>query len=78
MFCFTGDLNKFYTGIRWSSWQKDIHTLKADEVFHIMPPLWSKEGKDVDKSLKKGVPAEENFSYTLQLQKTLGVDQNGY
>ena len=37
-----------------------------------------KEGKDVNKSLKKELPAEENFSYTLQLQKTLGLDQNVY
>ena len=77
-FCFTGDLKKFYTGIRWNSWQKDVQSLKADEVFHIFPPLWSKEGKDVEKSLKKPVPAEELFSYTLQLRKQMGLDKNGY
>ena len=75
-FCFTGDLNKFYKGIRWSSWQKDIQALKADEVFHFMPPLWSREGKDVEKSFKKAVPAGENFFYTLQLQKSMGLDKN--
>jgi hypothetical protein len=77
-FCFTGDLKKFYTGIRWNSWQKDIQALKADEVFHILPPLWSKEGKDVEKSFRKPVPAEEEFSYTLELRKTMGLDKNGY
>jgi hypothetical protein len=77
-FCFSGDLKKFYQGIRWNSWQKDIQTLKADEVFHILPPLWSKEGKDVEKSLRKPVPAEEQFSYNLQLRKEMGLDKNRY
>jgi uncharacterized protein DUF2625 len=77
-FCFTGNIRKFYAGVRWNSWQKDIQTLKADDVFHIYPPLWSKEGKDIEKSLKKPVPAEENFSYTMQLRKTMGLEKNGY
>lgn len=77
-FCFTGDINKFYTGIRWKSWLKDMQTLKADEVFHIMPPLWSKEGKNIEKSFRKPVPAEENFTYIIHLQKTMGLDKRGY
>jgi hypothetical protein len=76
-FCFNGDIKKFYSGIRWSSWRKDVKGLKADEVFHIVPPLWSKEGKDLDKSLKKPVPAEEQFSYNLQMHKAMGLDKNG-
>ncbi|MEP7252823.1 MAG: DUF2625 domain-containing protein, partial [Ginsengibacter sp.] len=55
-FCYAGDLEKFYSGIRWSAWRKDIKNLKADEVFYILPPLWSKEGKDVEKSFRKPVP----------------------
>lgn len=77
-FCFTGDLKNFYSGIRWSTWKKDIQGLKADEVFHILPPLWSKEGKDVEKSFRKPVPAEEEYSYTLELRKKMGLDKNGY
>ena len=69
---------KFYSGIRWASWQKDIQTLKADEVFHILPPLWSKEGKDVGKSVRKPVPAEEQFLYNLSLRQKMGLDKNGY
>ena len=73
-FCFTGDLEKFYSGIRWKSWQKDLITLKADEVFHILPPLWSKEGKDVEQSMKKPMPAEEYFNYTFGLRKQMKLD----
>jgi hypothetical protein len=73
-FCFTGDLEKFYSGIRWKSWQKDMLSLKADEVFHIVPPLWSKEGKDIEKSIKGPVSAEELFSYTAALRKQMKLD----
>lgn len=72
-FCFTGDLKKFYSGVRWNSWQKDIQTIKADEAFYILPPLWSKEGKDVGKSIKKPVPVGELFFHTLQLQGKMGL-----
>ncbi len=71
-FCFTGDLKIFYKGIRWASWQKDVQAIKADEVFHILPPLWSKEGKDIEKSFRKPVPAEEQFSIILIYVKKWG------
>jgi|SRR5579871_1735537 len=74
-FCLNGDLKKFYSGIRWNTWQKDIKALKADEVFHIYPPLWSKEGKDVEKDSKKAVPAEENFSYTIKMRESVGLEK---
>jgi hypothetical protein len=77
-FCFNGDINKFYQGTKWTSWQKDIQTLTADQVFHIMPPLWSKEGKDIEKSFRKPIPADEQFFYNLQLRKKMGLDKNGY
>jgi hypothetical protein len=77
-FCFSGDIKEFYKGIRWKSWQKDTQSLKADEVFHILPPLWSKEGKDVEKSFRKPVPAEEQFYYNLSLRKQMGLDKDGH
>jgi hypothetical protein len=73
-FCFNGNVKDFYKGIRWSSWKTDIKNLKPDEVFHIMPPLWSKEGKDINKSTKKSVPAQEQFLYNLQLREKMGFD----
>ncbi|HOZ68687.1 MAG TPA: DUF2625 domain-containing protein [Chitinophagaceae bacterium] len=72
-FCFTGDLKEFYSGLKWNSWIKDVQSLKADEVFHILPPLWSKEGKDIEKSFRKPVSAEEQFLYNLELRKQMGL-----
>jgi len=66
-FCFTGDLEKFYSGIRWKSWRKDIQSINADQVFHITPPLSTIEGKDVEKCSKMPVPAGEQYAYNLSL-----------
>jgi hypothetical protein len=73
-FCFTGDINKFYEGIKWSSWQKDIQSLIADDVFNFYPPLWSKEGKDEKKRGMKPVPAGEQFSFNLSMRKQMGFE----
>jgi hypothetical protein len=66
-FCFNGDLEKFYSGIRWASWREDVRSISADQVFHITPPLWSAEGQDVEKSIKKPVPVDEQYRYNLSL-----------
>jgi hypothetical protein len=75
-FCFMGNLKKFYSGIRWSTWQKDVQNLKADDVFHFYPPLWSTEGKDVEKSSKKPVPAESELLYELALRRKMSQNKD--
>lgn len=75
-FCFTGDLEKFYTGIRWTSWKKDVQAINSNQVFNIYPPLWSKEGKDVNKDFRKPVPVEEQFFYNLNLRQKMGIDES--
>lgn len=74
-FCFNGELENFYTGIRWKSWKQDMAGLKADEMFHIFPPLWTKEGKDIEVDMKKPVPAEELFTYDLEMRKQLDFEK---
>ncbi len=76
LFCFNSDLNKFYTGIRWRSWKSDLQTLNADQVFHFFPPLWSTEGKDVERSKRKAVPAGEQYFYNLSRRKAMGIIDN--
>ena len=75
LFCLDGDINKFYEGIRWASWKKDIQTLKPDEAFHIFPPLWTTEGKDVEKDTRKPVPVQEQFFFSMSSRRQLGLDK---
>ena len=70
-FCFSGDLGAFYKGLRWKSWHQQVDTLRGDRAFHIMPPLWSKEGKDINKDERYAVPVEEIYSFTLALQQQI-------
>lgn len=59
-FCFSGDLNKFYKGYRWTNWRNDIQEMDGNKGMSIFPFLWTKEGKqNIDKSSKKAVPLQE-------------------
>jgi len=67
-FCFMDDLEQFYKGQRWKNWHQQVDTLSGDRAFHIMPPLWSTEGKDIEKDQRYAVPVEELYFYTRNLQ----------
>ncbi|PWV94440.1 uncharacterized protein DUF2625 [Paenibacillus cellulosilyticus] len=54
-----GDLNQYYETFRWDNWINDLKGLQYDQGISVFPYLWSKEGKDVEKSLKKAIPLHE-------------------
>jgi hypothetical protein len=58
-FCFTGDLNEFYTGLRWTNWKEEVTKLNGNNTYNFYPFLWVKEGKDINKNSRKPVPVEE-------------------
>jgi len=72
-FCFNGDLDEFYQGYRWTNWKNDVSNLKGDEVFNFYPCLWTKEGKEVDKTLRKAIPVDEQYVLNIDFRKQLGI-----
>jgi len=72
-FCFSNDLDKFYSGLRWKGWRKEVAAISGDQAFNFFPPLFSKEGKDLTKSSRKPIPVEEQYSYTMDMKKQLGI-----
>ena len=74
-FCFNNDLDKFYEGNRWNGWREDVSKLKGDEVFNFYPFLWTAEGSDINKSTRKIIPIQEQYSLNLELRKQLGFQQ---
>ncbi|MGV3585756.1 MAG: DUF2625 domain-containing protein [Adhaeribacter sp.] len=58
-FCFSGNINGFYEGLRWRNWQKDVKELYGNKGFHFYPYLFSEEGKDINKVIRKAVPIQE-------------------
>lgn len=61
-----GDIDKFYSNMRWDTWEKECQIVDFDRVILIYPFLWSKEC-DLRNATKKCVPYEElkgiNFEY---------------
>ncbi|MBV4357581.1 DUF2625 domain-containing protein [Pinibacter aurantiacus] len=74
-FCFEGDLEKFYEGMRWANWKEEVSKLDGNKVFSFYPYLWTKEGKDVNKNHRSAIPVEEQFSLNLSFRKQLGLDK---
>jgi hypothetical protein len=68
IFCFQGDLEKFYQGYRWDGWINDITGLDGNKGIHCLPYLWTKEGKDINSTNRKPVPLQELWDlYFTQL-----------
>lgn len=74
-FCFNNDLDKFYEGNRWNGWREEVSKLKGDQVFNFYPFLWTAEGSDINKSSRKIIPVQEQYSLNLDLRKQLGFDK---
>lgn len=76
-FCFNGDLADFYKELRWSDWKADVAKLDGNKAFNFFSYLWTKEGKDINKVSRKTISVEEQFGFTLDMRKQLGLTKNG-
>lgn len=72
-FCFNTNLDDFYQGYRWANWEAEVLLLSGDKVFNFFPYLWTKEGKDLNKSSRKAIPIEEQYHLNLDFRKQLGI-----
>jgi hypothetical protein len=70
--CFTHDLEGFYEGYRWPGWREDVARISCDQGFSIVPPLWTKEGKDLARQDRAAVPMRELWSMQLSFRRQLG------
>lgn len=75
MFCFNNDLDEFYKGCRWTGWKSDVTKLSGDRVFNFFPYLWTKEGKDINKTSRREISVEEQYQLTLDFRKQLGLNK---
>lgn len=75
IFCFSGNVAKFYENLRWSNWKDEVSKLGGDKVYNFYPFLWTKEGKDINKNSRKTVPVEEQYGLNLSIRKQLGLDK---
>ncbi|RZM20898.1 MAG: DUF2625 domain-containing protein [Pedobacter sp.] len=76
IFCFSGDHDTFYDGLRWFNWQSDASVLSGDDVFNFYPTLWSKENKGIEHLSRKAVPIAEQYFLNLDFRKQLIQNPN--
>lgn len=76
LFCFNGNLKKFYKKLRWKNWKDEVSKLDGNMVYNFYPFLWTTEGKNIDKNSRKAVPIEEQYSFNMSSRKQLGLDKN--
>ncbi|MES2703764.1 MAG: DUF2625 domain-containing protein [Bacteroidota bacterium] len=69
--CFTGDLEDFYSSMRWNGWRKEVRDLKGDMVYTFYPFLFTKEGKDINKNSRKAIPVEEQYGLSMDILKQI-------
>jgi hypothetical protein len=77
-FCFNSNIDEFYNGYRWKNWRQEVSTLEGEKVYNFFPPLWTREGKNIEKSSKKAVPVEEQFWLNLDLIKQLSSEKQNH
>jgi Protein of unknown function DUF2625 len=77
LFCFNGDLSKFYEHLRWTNWKEDVSKLEGDKVFSFYPYLWTKEGQDISKNARKTTPIEEQYNFSMTSRKQMGLEGKG-
>jgi Protein of unknown function DUF2625 len=66
----TANLDKFYKGLRWKNWEKEIEEMGADKVVNFYPFLWMKHEKLEDLS-RRALPIEEIWRLEMDMKKQL-------
>ena len=67
---FTGEIDKFYEGLRWKKWKEEIKQMGADRAMNFYPFLWTKYD-DLEKLSRKDVPIEEMWTLQLDFRKQM-------
>lgn len=65
-----GDLNKFYDGIIWQNWEKEVKEAGSNMCVNFYPPLWAKEGGP-ETSMRANVPVKEAFDLKVDIMRQL-------
>ncbi len=71
VFCFSGDIDKFYKGFRWTGWQEDVKKLSGNQVISCYPLLWTDAGVDLA-SNRKVIPVQTQWEmYRIPAQRKI-------
>lgn len=67
-----GNIDDFYSTMRWSTWKEEAKNIKFNEAILVYPFLWSNEIK-IEKADKKVVPVEELLRINQEFSKKFNL-----
>lgn len=65
VWCFEGDLAKYYESLRWPGWEAEVKVLQGDEAFCIYPFLWC-GGPPIAERVRSAIPIAETYAFQEQ------------
>ncbi|MBK7540968.1 MAG: DUF2625 family protein [Candidatus Competibacter sp.] len=71
--CISGNVDKFYESFIWKNSEEIILNTKRGQGISFYPVLWSKEGKEINKTRKKIVPLKELWALNLEMKEKINV-----
>src|SRR5262249_10224622 len=66
-----GDLERFYTDLRWPGWETEASKAPPDQGFHIFPPPFAKQGKPVEAAARRLAPMVELWGWYRECARQL-------
>jgi hypothetical protein len=66
-----GDIQGFYEPLRWPGWQAEVEALAVDRGLSLVPPPWTREGKNVSAVSRKPVPMAELWGLENDMRRQL-------
>ncbi len=81
-FCLHGDLEEYYSTLRWPGWQAVVAEMHGDQCLSVVPPLGFKsvvrsERVTLEKRAKKPVPALDAYLFALDMGAQLADVPDG-
>jgi hypothetical protein len=73
--CFSGDVEKYYTDYRWNGWQEDVKNLPSDKVFGFYPFLWAQADSSESRT-RRSISIAEHYDIQLDMAKQLANQDN--
>ncbi|GAA1846407.1 DUF2625 family protein [Asanoa iriomotensis] len=68
----TGSATEFYADLRWPGWEAEVAGVALDEGISLLPPPWTREGKDLAAVSRKPIPIAELISVHHDVAQQLG------
>jgi hypothetical protein len=57
-----GAMTGFYEELRWTGWPDEVGACRLDQAIDLVPPLWTREGKEAGSASRRPIPMSEAMS----------------